>query len=136
MPNRPNTCQSSTKLNSFFPQPIHRAPGALCDMPLQVGDTKYMLSVKKVNDWALNVILNYFQGGATDGYTLGVCSASNQCFISGQVLSSGNWAVGLGIFLVFYAIFMALGIWLYCKYCRAGAQTKQQLVLKANSTSD
>ena len=75
-----------------------------------------------------------FQGDAEE-YILGVCSASNQCF-SGQVLSSGNWAVGLGIFLVFYAIFMALGIWLYCKYCRAGAQTKQQLVLKANSTSD
>jgi len=110
VPNRPNTCQSSTKLNSFFPQPIHRAPGALCDMPIQ--------------------------GDATDGYTLGVCSEGNQCFISGQVLSSGNWAVGLGIFLVFYAIFMALGIWLYCKYCRAGAQTKQQLVLKANSSSD
>ena len=41
VPNRPNTCQSSTKLNSFFPQPIHRAPGALCDMPMQVNCAKH-----------------------------------------------------------------------------------------------
>ena len=72
-----------------------------------------------------------------EGFTLGVCSANYEC-LGGHLLSTSSWAVGLGIFLLFYALFMVLGIWMYCKYCRntPSQQPKQQLVLKTNSNSD
>ena len=73
-----------------------------------------------------------------EGFTLGVCSANYEC-LGGHLLSTSSWAVGLGIFLLFYALFMVLGIWMYCKYCRnnpSPQQPKQQLVLKTNSNSD
>ena len=36
VPNRPNTCKSSTELEALFAEPIFRSPGAPCDMKLEV----------------------------------------------------------------------------------------------------
>ena len=76
-------------------------------------------------------------------YNLGSCSAVHECVAytsagrASSGLNSGSWAVGLGIFLACYVVFMIVAIWMYCKYCRkAPEQPQQQLVLKNESNCD
>ena len=81
---------------------------------------------------------------------MGSCSARHECIGGPPSLESSSWAVGLGIFLICYTIFMFFAIWMYCKYCRnrsnktedapaevpARKRPKQELVLKSESVID
>ena len=82
-------------------------------------------------------------------FALGSCSARHECIGGPPTLQSSSWAVGLGIFLICYTIFMFFAIWMYCKYCRnrkteAAASGEdggkkpatQELVLKPESVID
>ena len=78
-------------------------------------------------------------------FALGSCSARHECIGGPPTLKSSSWAVGLGIFLICYTIFMFFAIWMYCKYCRnrktevasgEDGGKKPELVLKPESVID
>ena len=81
-------------------------------------------------------------------FALGSCSARHECIGGPPTLKSSSWAVGLGIFLICYTIFMFFAIWMYCKYCRnrkteaasgedgGKKPATQELVLKPESVID
>ena len=105
--NRPETCKPSEELLGLFSEAAYRPFGAPCDMVIE------------------------------KEYALGSCSSRHECIGGHPTLGTSSWAVGLGIFLICYFIFSALGIWLYCRYCRSATKTKptetnppNQLVLK------
>jgi len=119
VPKKPETCKPSDELKALFSEPVYRPFGAPCDMFIE------------------------------DEYALGSCSARHECIGGPPSLQSSSWAVGLGIFLIFYTIFMFFAIWMYCKYCRNRVKTedsapevpsrkrpKQELVLKPESVID
>lgn len=63
----------------------------------------------------------------------GYCTAGQCALYSSEPQSS--WIVGVSIFIVFYMIFLALSIWIYCRYCRNN--TKNLLTpLKTTSSSN
>ena len=91
-------------------------------------------------------IFNHFF--SQNEFALGSCSPQHECIGGPPSLQSSSWAVGLGIFLICYTIFMFFAIWMYCKYCR-NRQTQnstdpttenkpptQELVLKQESVID
>jgi len=115
VPKRPETCKSSTELESLFTEPVYRPFGAPCDMLIE------------------------------EKFALGSCSARHECIGGPPTLKSSSWAVGLGIFLICYTIFMFFAIWMYCKYCRnrktevasgEDGGKKPELVLKPESVID
>lgn len=108
VPNRPETCKPTEDLSALFAEPIYRPYGAPCDMIIE------------------------------DTLALGSCSARYECVGGHPSLQSSSWAVGLGIFLICYIIFMIFAIWIYCRYCKSSnkPQTNQQLVLKPESNCD
>ena len=46
VPNRPNTCKSSTELEALFVEPVFRSPGAPCDMKLEVCKYKFYILIE------------------------------------------------------------------------------------------
>ena len=61
VPNRPNTCKSSTELEALFAEPVFRSPGAPCDMKLEVNMYFRSLEISEF-DILIEFINVYFSG--------------------------------------------------------------------------
>jgi len=64
--------------------------------------------------------------------TYGYC-ISGECALYKSGIQTSSWLVGVALFLVFYSLFLALSIWIYCRYCRNTSKTL--LPVKTSSSS-
>ena len=86
----------------------------------------------------LNSLIHFFKvntfchlvDATTNATTFGYCSSSHDCQTHAEVtgLSSTSWVVGLIVFLVCYVIILAIGIWIYCRYCRGSLRRNRAIL--------
>lgn len=106
-PRRPETCSPTSKQSPLFSQPVHQPINTFCH----------------ISDDAANVTI------------LGYCSSENQCqaYVEKSGVTNTSWIIGLIIFLVCYSIMMAVGFWLYCRYCRNTGKNSHNVLHQSDS---